>query len=150
MQTEKHSDTLFCMLNAQINIITLGVCDLEKSRSFYQKLGWKETDMSNEHIAFFQLSGQVLALFSKEALSKDTTVPIGTGGFTLALNLPSKKEVDGAMAFAENCGAKIVKPPQDVFWGGYSGYFSDPDGFLWELAWNPFLETQTTHGGNSQ
>jgi Lactoylglutathione lyase and related lyases len=131
-------------MEARLSIITLGVKDLAVSRSFYEKgLGWPLASGSEEGIAFFQLGGLRLALYPHDLLAEDADVsPEGCGfrGFTLAQNVRSKEEVTVVLAAAEKAGAKIVKPARDVFWGGHSGYFSDPDGYLWEVAWNPFLE----------
>ena len=127
-------------MKARINIITLGVKDLEKSIHFYE-LGLGLPRMPFEGIvAFFELSGSWLSLYPWSALAEDAEVNAtgeGFRGVTLAHNVASKSEVDEVMAQAEKAGAIIQKPAQDVFWGGYSGYFSDPDGHLWEVAWNP-------------
>ena len=91
-------------------------------------------------IAFFETKGTRLALFPRDALAADATVPAdGSGfrGFTLAHNVRSREEVDALLREAEAAGASVIKPAQDTDWGGYSGYFSDPDGYLWEIAWNP-------------
>ena len=129
-------------MEQHINYITLGVGDLAVSRRFYQDVfGWKETADSNENIAFFQAGKALrLALFGKEALAEDAQVSAQSSGFprfTLAHNVSSEAEVDALFA-AKN--VHIVKAPQKVFWGGYSGYIADPDGFLWEIAFNPFLQ----------
>ena len=89
---------------------------------------------------FFQLNGMVLSLYGREALADDAQVPADGGGFSgvaLAYNTRTREEVDQVMAEAEAAGARVVKPAQDAFWGGYSGYVADPDGHLWEVAWNP-------------
>jgi len=129
-------------LAPRLSIVTLGVANVQKARAFYESLGWQASAMSQEEIVFFQLSGVVLALFQRNALADDANVsPAGDGfrGVTLAHNVESEAEVDAALAHAENCGARIMKPATKVFWGGYSGYFSDPDGHLWEVAYNPFF-----------
>ena len=130
-------------MNQHLHIVTLGVRDLEASKKFYaETLGWKLSAASNEGIAFFQTSGDVLALFPREELAKDAmTDPQGSGfaGFTLAHNARSEAEVDEIIADLRSKGVKIVKEPQKVFWGGYSSYFADPDEFLWEVAYNPFF-----------
>ena len=127
-------------MKARINIITLGVRDLEKSIHFYEK-GLALPRMPFEgNVAFFKLSGTWLSLYPWDALAADAEVCSkgeGFRGVTLAHNVASKSEVDEVMEQAEKAGATIQKPAQDVFWGGYSGYFSDPDGHLWEVAWNP-------------
>ena len=93
-----------------------------------------------EGIVFFQLGGVAFALFPRNELAKDANVPAdgqGFRGFSLAYNTRNREEVDSVLAQAEAAGARILKPAQEAFWGGYSGYFADPDGFLWEVAWNP-------------
>ncbi|PJZ51402.1 VOC family protein [Leptospira adleri] len=129
-------------MQPRINIITLGVENLEKALRFYQEgLGFPKMEFEGD-IAFFTLNGTWFALYPWEELAKDIGIPSkGTGfrGFTLAYNGTSKKEVDEVIAKAEKAGAKIVKRPQDVFWGGYSGYFEDPEGYYWEVAWNPIF-----------
>ena len=130
-------------MEPRISIVTLGVKDLERSVRFYRDGLGLPTDYGSGDVAFFQTSGAQLGLYSCKALAEDATVPSegqGFRGFTIAHNLRSREEVDAAMTEAEAAGAKIVKPAQDVFWGDYSGYFSDPDGFLWEIAWNPHFE----------
>ncbi len=131
-------------MRQKLNIVTLGVEDLQRSLQFYRDgLGWTVSSHSQDDIAFFHLGGLVLALYSREKLAEDATVdPAGTGftGITLAHNTRSREEVDAVLHLVEPLGARIVKPAQDVFWGGYSGYFADPDGHLWEVAWNPFWE----------
>lgn len=128
-------------MEPRLNIITLGVADLQRSLRFYRDgLGWSPSSASNEHIVFFPLGGVVLALFARDSLAEDAKLaPGGSGfaGFTVAQNARSKAEVDAALAHAKAAGATILKPAEDVFWGGYSGYFADPDGYAWEVAWNP-------------
>jgi catechol 2,3-dioxygenase-like lactoylglutathione lyase family enzyme len=127
-------------MEPRISIITLGVSDLKRSIEFYRDGLGLPIREGFEGIAFFETSGTWLALFPRDELAKDATVkPEGSGfrGVTLAHNVRSKEEVDNALAEAQAAGGKIVKPAQDTDWGGYSGYFSDPDGFLWEIAWNP-------------
>lgn len=129
-------------MQQRLSLVTLGVQDLPRSLQFYRDgLGWKPSSNSNDEVAFFQLGGMVLSLYSRLSLAEDATVaPEGTGfsGMTLAYNTRSKEEVDAVLQLVERLGERIVKPAQDVFWGGYSGYFADPDGHLWEVAWNPF------------
>ena len=127
-------------MDQRISIITLGVSDLERSKEFYERLGWRRTMRKAEGIAFFQAGGMALALFPRSELAKDANIAAeghGFCGITLAQNMRTREEVDSLLAEAVAAGAKILKPAQEVFWGGYSGYFSDPDGFLWEVAWNP-------------
>lgn len=128
-------------MEPRISIITLGVSDLARSVRFYgDGLGLPLREGSGDVIAFFQTRGTWLALFPRDVLAADATVPSdGSGfpGFTLAHNVRSREEVDAVLREAEAVGARIVKPAADTEWGGYSGYFADPDGFLWEVAWNP-------------
>jgi len=128
-------------MDPRISIITLGVEDLPASTQFYQKgLGFPLSDHSNDNISFFTLNGAWLALYSREALAKDANMDSNGSGFsgiTLAHNVKSKEEVQNILQIAKRAGGKITKPAQDTFWGGYSGYFSDLDGHLWEVAWNP-------------
>lgn len=123
-----------------ITLVTLGVADLGRSRAFYAALGW-EAHTSEGAVVFIQLAGQVLALFGLDDLAKDQGVPaasLGRGAMTLARNFATEAEVDAAFALALAAGAHPVKRPEKVFWGGYSGYFADPDGHVWEVAMNPF------------
>jgi catechol 2,3-dioxygenase-like lactoylglutathione lyase family enzyme len=128
-------------MDQRVSVITLGVADLDKSRRFYENgLGWKRGN-TDAPVVFYQLSGMILALFSRASLAEDAHLsPEGTGfgGITIAYCARSKDDVDAVLAAAEAAGAKILKPSEDVFWGGYSGYFADPDGHPWEVAFNPF------------
>jgi uncharacterized protein len=127
-------------MEQRLSLITLGVADLDRSREFYERLGWRRSTANTEGIVFFQLGGMGLALYPRDELAKDANVGADGEGFrrfTLAYNARSREEVDSVFAEAKAAGATIVKPAQEAFWGGYSGYFSDPDGFLWEVAWNP-------------
>jgi catechol 2,3-dioxygenase-like lactoylglutathione lyase family enzyme len=128
-------------MDQRLSLITLGVDDLKRSYEFYVKgLGWRPSTASNEHVCFIQLNGMALGLYSREALAEDAQLPnerSAFGGITLAYNARSREEVDAVLVQAKALGAKILKPAQDVFWGGYSGYFADPDGHPWEVAWNP-------------
>ncbi len=125
----------------RLSIVTLGVSDVATSRIFYEALGFKTSSFESNGVAFFDMGGTVLGLFPRPELAKDAAVPDdGSGTFlnaSCAINLPSKTAVDDALAFAESDGARITKPAEEVFWGGYSGYFADPDGHLWEIAYNP-------------
>lgn len=129
-------------MNPCVTVITLGVSDLARSRKFYcEGLGFAPSSSSNEHITFMQAGGVVLALYDRSSLAHDANLPAqgsGFGGVTLARNLGSKAEVDAALATAERAGGRILKPAQEVFWGGYSGYFADPDGHPFEVAYNPY------------
>ena len=132
-------------MKLKISIVTLGVRDFARSLVFYREgLGFKTHNYTEgeEHV-MFALEGTWLSLFPRESLAADAEVPPdgnGFSGFTLAHNEGSKAAVDVVFAQAVAAGAKAVKKPQDVFWGGYSGYVSDPDGFLWEIAYNPFTD----------
>ena len=130
-------------MEPRISIITLGVSDLQRSVIFYRDgLGLPTTYQVGEAIAFFQLRGTWLALYAYEALAEDATLPAqrsGFGGITLAQNVASKEQADDVIAQALAAGASLLKPAADTFWGGYSGYFADPDGFPWEVAWNPYF-----------
>lgn len=128
-------------MKPRISMITLGVRDLAASIRFYEQgLGFPRME-SPPAVAFFTLNGTWLCLYGRAALAEDAQVSAdgeGFAGFALAHNLASEKEVDDAMCQAVAAGAGLVKSPQKVSWGGYSGYFKDPDGHLWELAFNPF------------
>jgi len=129
-------------MEQRVSIVTLGVEDLKASSEFYERLGWRRSMARSEGIVFFQAGGMALALYPRHELAKDANVtPLGDGfrGTSLAYNARSRAEVDAVLEEAQAAGAKLVKPAQEAFWGGYSGYFSDPDGFLWEVAWNPFF-----------
>ena len=129
-------------MEQRLSIVTLGVADVGRSRRFYEDLGWQASGASNEAIVFFQFGGIVLALYGRAALAEDARLPAdgsGFGGVTLAQNLPSREAVDALLAEVASVGGRILKPAEDVFWGGYSGYFADPDGHPWEVAWNPFF-----------
>ena len=127
-------------MEQRVSIITLGVSDLERSRAFYERLGWRRSMAQTEGIVFFQAGSIALALYPRNELAKDAHVTSdgqGFSGITLAYNGRTRAEVDSVLNEAAAAGAKIVKPAEEAFWGGYSGYFSDLDGFLWEVAWNP-------------
>ena len=127
-------------MQPRISMLTLGVRDLERSVRFYEQgLGFPRMESPPE-VAFFPLNGSWLALFGRESLAEDAGIsPEGSGfaGVTIAHNLESEAAVDAIIDQAVTAGAGLVKPAQKVFWGGYSGYFADPDGFAWEVAWNP-------------
>lgn len=130
-------------MEPRLSLVTLGVADIATARAFYERLGWRASSASNESVTFFQLGGLALGLFGRGALAADANIQDtahGFGGFSLAQNLQSKEAVDQLLHEAECAGARIVKPAQSVFWGGYSGYFTDLDGHLWEIAWNPGVE----------
>lgn len=129
-------------MKPRISMITLGVRDLAVSVKFYEHgLGFPRMESPPE-VAFFTLNGTWLGLYGRDALAEDATVsPEGHGfeSFALAHNVHSETEVDEVMNHAVKAGATVAKPPQKVFWGGYSGYFKDPDGHLWEVAYNPYF-----------
>ncbi len=134
-------------MKPRITIITIGVDDLDRSLRFYRDgLGLKTegivgTEFEHGSVAFFELeAGLKLALWPRKSLAHDAKLPPGQPSateFSLGHNVSSKDEVDAVMDRAGKSGAVIVKPAQDTFWGGYAGYFQDPDGHLWEIAWNP-------------
>jgi hypothetical protein len=131
-------------MESRVSLITLGVADLERSYRFYKDgLGLATTRTPADGVIFFQTGGVILALFPYSDLAAD----IGQGwdlprskfsGITLAHNVRERHEVDDTLALAKTAGATIVKPASDTFWGGYAGYFTDPDGYLWEIAWGAF------------
>lgn len=134
-------------MKPRISLLTLGVDDLERSLRFYRDgLGLETPGIIGEEfehgsVAFFQLqSGLTLALWPRASLAWDSGLsqtPPSSTDFSIAHNVNSRTEVDEVMAEAERAGARVVKPAQQTFWGGYAGYFTDPDGHLWEVAWNP-------------
>jgi uncharacterized protein len=124
----------------RVTLITLGVGDLGRAKGFYERLGWVQSD-GTEGVAFYQMQGSVLALFGRDDLAKDQGRPgadLGTGAITLAQNFATEAQVDAAYAAALAAGATALKAPEKVFWGGYSGYWADLDGHVWEVAMNPF------------
>jgi len=130
------------MTPQRVNIITLGVGDLARSRAFYAALGWRATQ-EMDGISFYQMPGQVMALFPLDGLAEDQGRPgttLGTGGVTLAQLFATEGEVDAAFAEALAAGATALKAPEKAFWGGYSGYWADPDGHVWEMAMNPWSQ----------
>lgn len=128
-------------MEPRISIITLGVKELRRSVEFYRDgMGLPLYDEDTEHIAFFRNRGTWLSLYPLDALAADVGVSVERSGFsgvTLAHNVRTREEVDAVLEEAVAAGAKLVKPAQDTIWGGYSGYFADPEGYLWEVAWNP-------------
>lgn len=128
-------------MQPRLSIVTLGVADVARARAFYERLGFKASSDSNPNVAFFDAGGVVLALFGREALAHDANAANSAPGFsgvTLAHNVTSEAGVDAVMSEALAAGATVTKPAAKTFWGGYSGYFADPDGHLWEVAHNPF------------
>ena len=129
-------------MEQRMSIVTLGVVDLKRSTEFYESLGWQRSMAKAEGVVFFQAGGMALALFPRQELARDANIADdgqGFGGISLAYNARNREEVDSVLAEAEAAGATLRKPAQGASWGGYSGYFSDPEGFLWEVAWNPFF-----------
>jgi predicted lactoylglutathione lyase len=124
-----------------ISLITLCVADIAKATSFYEALGFvKSKKASQDEVSFFRAGGVVLALWGREAQIEDANAEAlwtGNGGIVVAQNVASEHDVDAVMAAAEAAGAQILKPATKTFWGGYNGYFADPDGHVWEIAHNP-------------
>ncbi|WP_229055006.1 VOC family protein [Aeromicrobium sp. Leaf350] len=128
-------------MEQRLSLVTLGVGDLARARAFYEEgLGWRRGNTEDE-VAFYQLPGIVLALWDRAELAADAGVPDappGFGGFALAYNTRSRDEVVEVLDLAREAGGTVTKPATDTEWGGFSGYFSDPDGHLWEVAFNPY------------
>lgn len=128
-------------MEQRLNLLTLGVADVARARAFYERLGWRASSDSQEGCAFFRAGGAVIALYGRDALANDLGQPApstpGTG-VTLALNLGDAAAVDRTIAEFVEAGGALVKPGHHAFWGGYIGYVADPDGFIWEIAHNPF------------
>jgi len=128
-------------MDQRVSLITLAVSDIEVSEAFYAALGWEKVD-SPDGVVAFDLIGQTLGLYPRAALAEELGIDEasigGFSGVTLAQNLRDKADVKPLLELAEAAGARILKPAQDVFWGGYHGYFADPDGHVWEVAHNPF------------
>jgi catechol 2,3-dioxygenase-like lactoylglutathione lyase family enzyme len=127
---------------ARLSIVTLGVSDLDRSETFYQSLGWERLSSSQPgEITWFQTADSYLGLFGFESLAEDANLPTTSsrdfGGITLAICLESEEAVSAAMDDAVAAGATLLKQPHRMEWGGFSGYFADPDGYPWELAFNP-------------
>ncbi|KIN14201.1 VOC family protein [Vreelandella titanicae] len=132
-------------MKPKISLITLGVHDLQRAIRFYREgLGLPEHETDSEEVAFFKMEGAWLSLFPHEALSRDIGIaddaPSGFSGITLAHNVTSQAAVDQVLEQAVAAGAELIKPGEEVFWGGYSGYFRDPEGHYWEVAYNPFMD----------
>ena len=127
-------------MEPRVSLITIGVADLERSRAFYEALGWRSESKPEDGVVFFQSGSMVFALWSRDELAKDSEVTDsgGWGGVTLAYNVRSPAEVDAFLAKAQAAGAQIAREGGETFWGGYNGVFIDPDGHPWEIAHNPF------------
>ena len=133
-------------MEQRISLVTLAVTDPDRAARFYEALGWARAD-SEPGIRVFDLLGQSLALYPRADLARDmglTEADLGTGGMTLACNTRTREEVAQVMAQAGAAGARVLKPAHDVFWGGHIGYFADPDGHVWEVAFNPFSPLSDT------
>jgi catechol 2,3-dioxygenase-like lactoylglutathione lyase family enzyme len=127
-------------MEPRVSLITLAVRDPDRSAAFYEALGWTR-EPGPEGVIAFDLLGQTLGLYPRADLARDMGLPeeaLGTGGMTLSHNLRTRDEVAPLLARAEAAGARILRPAHDVFWGGHIGYFADPDGHIWEVAFNPF------------
>ncbi len=134
------------MTPQRVSLITLGVRDLDRAQGFYAKLGWTPTP-SPPDVVFYQLDGLVLGLFGLDPLAEEQGRPgaaLGVGAVSLAQNSQDRESVDNAYAAALAAGAEILKSPEEAFWGGYSGYYADPDGHVWEVAHNPFWSISDT------
>jgi predicted lactoylglutathione lyase len=131
-------------MSAHISLITLGVADVAKATAFYEQLDFARSKTASQTaISFFKAGPVVLALFDRDALKHDGTAGelwTGNGGIAIAQNVSSEEAVNAMMARAEAAGARTLKPAAKTFWGGYDGYFADPDGHVWEVAFNPFWE----------
>jgi catechol 2,3-dioxygenase-like lactoylglutathione lyase family enzyme len=127
-------------MEPRLSLVTVGVANIARARRFYEAMGFVASNPSNESVTFFPAGGVVLALFGRDALAEDATVTGGAPGFSgvsLAHNVRSQAEVEQVLAEAAAAGGRVVKAAKRAFWGGYSGYFADPDGHLWEVAHNP-------------
>lgn len=129
-------------MEQRISLITLGADDVAAQARFYEGLGWKRIPMEAAGVAFYQLPGLVLGVYGREDLSRDMGIPLGkgSGGVCLAYNGRSREEVDSVLVEAVAAGARLLKEGAETFWGGYVGYFADPEDNLWEVAWNPACE----------
>lgn len=131
-------------MQPRISFVTLGTRDLARARAFYERMGFVASRASQGDVVFFQLAGgQVLALYPWALLAADANLPSGApqpfGGIALAHNVPAREDVARVLLEAERAGGRVLKAAVDTAWGGHHGYFADPDGFAWEVAWNPGL-----------
>src|SRR5438046_5656086 len=127
-------------MEQSVSLITLGVADLERSGEFYERLGWRRSMAKAEGVVFFQAGGMALALYPRNDLAKDAKIPsegYGFSGISLAYNTRNREEVDAVLTEAQAAGAKLLKPAEEAFWAGYSGYFYDPEEFAGTVAWTP-------------
>ncbi|MFD6562710.1 VOC family protein [Micromonospora profundi] len=123
-------------MEQRISLVTLGVTDVARAKAFYEQLGWRGQEV--EETVFFQAGGLALVLWSRDKLAADAGITDpGTGAMTLAQNVRSRAEVDELIATAMEAGAEVTQPARETFYGGYAGCFADPDGHVWEIAWNP-------------
>lgn len=130
------------MKTNRVTLITLGVKDLERAVAFYGAIGWEPSSVLDK-VAFYDMNGMKFGFYTLEGLAEDMNRPIdalGTGAMTLGQNFPTEAEVDAAYEAAIAAGGSVVTRPEKIFWGGYSGYFADPDGHVWEYAMNPYWE----------
>jgi predicted lactoylglutathione lyase len=134
-------------MSPHISMITLGVLDPAAATAFYERLGFTRSSASQDAVTFIQAGAVVLGLFGRDALKEDAkagSIWTGNGGTAIAMNCASEAEVDTMMAAAKAAGARILKSAEKTLWGGYSGYFADPDGHAWEVAYNPFWPLDKT------
>ena len=130
-------------MEQRVTLVTLGVADLDRATAFYEALGWSRSVRDAPGARFFQIGGTAFGLYPRDKLAEDAALPSaapasdGFSGVSLAYNTRSKEEVAERLAEAVAAGATLLKPAQDAFWGGHHGYFADPDGHVWEVAWNP-------------
>jgi hypothetical protein len=126
---------------ARISLVTLGVADVARSAAFYEALGWERASSSSDEICWFRTADSYLGLFGRESLAEDAALPADPrapfGGITLAINVESEEAVTSALEEAVRAGGTMLKPAERAPWGGFSGYFADPDGHPWEVAFNP-------------
>jgi uncharacterized protein len=131
-------------MEQRLSLITLGVDDLVEARAFYARLGWRESAAGGADVAFFQLGGIALGLYGRNALADEAGVPDTPGrdrfgGTALAYNVRERDDVDAVLAEAVAAGGRLLRAGEARVWGGYTGYFADPEGHVWEVAWNPFF-----------
>ena len=135
-------------IQQRLTIVTLGVSDMARAKNFYlDGLGWTEAEQPSPEVCFIQMAGMILGLYGWDALAEDMSIDPAHDlpqfrGCSFAYNTVTKEETDEVLALAVESGATLVKPAEEVFWGGYSGYFADPDGHLWEVAYNPYTLPQ--------
>jgi len=131
-------------MEPRVSLVTLGVADMARARRFYEALGWRASGPA-EGVTFFQAGGMILSLYGRDVLATDANLQAegsGFGGIVLAHNVRERADVDRVLDEAKAAGATILKGAHEIFWGGYVGYFADPDGHPWEVAWNPHFPIQ--------